>query len=265
MRYANIPPPMALHELELDANVIDVAFASEDPNRKLLLVAVLHHNGISVYSWPVHSLACKGPTLFWHMDTAPTLTFKDSIPVGLVFASNTSLAILSQHRAQSYLVMQNLGDDNNGTRNTLDFGNVVDAIITPGPNSGELTCVANSPGIEARRIIAERIDDYRLETQHQISLRSFPTPRIEYVRYDYTERNVDSYGLHDKDGGITLSLAEDGSLFANENCLVKNSTSFLLIPGYLIFTTGQNFLKFVHIKGGADSRLTPINVSRLTN
>ena len=46
---------------------------------------------------------------------------------------------------------------------------------------------------------------------------------------------------------IIVSLAENGSLFANDRRLARNWTSFLVTPGHLIFTTSQHLLKFVHL------------------
>ncbi|TVY86739.1 Elongator complex protein, partial [Lachnellula willkommii] len=44
LRTANIPPPMALHELTVQTNVIDVAF-----NADASLIAILHQQGISMF------------------------------------------------------------------------------------------------------------------------------------------------------------------------------------------------------------------------
>lgn len=48
-------------------------------------------------------------------------------------------------------------------------------------------------------------------------------------------------------GDMLVRMDEKSALYANERCLVKNCTSFLVSPNHLIFTTSQNLLKFVHL------------------
>lgn len=42
-------------------------------------------------------------------------------------------------------------------------------------------------------------------------------------------------------------MSRTGSLYANKRLLAKNSTSFMLTPAHVVFTTTQHLLKFVHI------------------
>ena len=46
---------------------------------------------------------------------------------------------------------------------------------------------------------------------------------------------------------MTISLTRNGALFANDRCLAKDCTSFLLTAAHLIFTTSKHLLKFVHL------------------
>ena len=53
---ANIPPPMALHSIVVDSNISDVAF-----NAQSSLIAILHQQGISVYSWDCRKVPSPSP------------------------------------------------------------------------------------------------------------------------------------------------------------------------------------------------------------
>jgi elongator complex protein 1 len=57
-RTANIPPPMALHELSVQSNVIDVAF-----NAAASLIAVLHQQGISIFESKGVEASSESPSL----------------------------------------------------------------------------------------------------------------------------------------------------------------------------------------------------------
>ena len=46
---------------------------------------------------------------------------------------------------------------------------------------------------------------------------------------------------------LVFGLSHSGSLYANDLVLDKSCTSFAITPTYLIFTTVQHLLKFVHL------------------
>jgi hypothetical protein len=46
----------------------------------------------------------------------------------------------------------------------------------------------------------------------------------------------------------TISLSRTGKLFANGELLTKHCTSFATTDAYLLFTTSQHLLKFVHLR-----------------
>ncbi|CAI4217296.1 unnamed protein product [Parascedosporium putredinis] len=48
LRTANMPPPLSMFELSVEGNVIDVALSHDDD-----LIAVLHTQGVDIYSWAV--------------------------------------------------------------------------------------------------------------------------------------------------------------------------------------------------------------------
>lgn len=46
---------------------------------------------------------------------------------------------------------------------------------------------------------------------------------------------------------ILISLSRTGALYANNQLLAKNCTSFLVTQAHILFTTSQHLLKFVHL------------------
>jgi elongator complex protein 1 len=49
------------------------------------------------------------------------------------------------------------------------------------------------------------------------------------------------------DERILISLSRTGALYANNQLLAKNCTSFLVTQAHVLFTTSQHLLKFIHL------------------
>lgn len=64
MRFANVPPPMALHELNLDKNVTDVVVSASRDNASLTLIDVYFNYGKNLlYSWSMETKGQQQPSL----------------------------------------------------------------------------------------------------------------------------------------------------------------------------------------------------------
>jgi elongator complex protein 1 len=89
-RTANIPPPMALHELKVRSNAIDVAFNSDAS-----LIAVLHLKGIAIFEWKSVAASSSPPML-----TGQVTFEKDGSPEGIYhqvsFAENDEILVLQR-------------------------------------------------------------------------------------------------------------------------------------------------------------------------
>ena len=59
MRFANVPPPMALHEIALEHNAVDVAVSGciRHEGSDNVMIAVLHRECHALYTWPLDSKA----------------------------------------------------------------------------------------------------------------------------------------------------------------------------------------------------------------
>lgn len=77
MRLANIPPPMALHELSLHGKAIDVAVSVTDG---VTILGVLFNDALSAYEWRLPEDYRKKPALTWTKKTPSTVGTKN--PMG---------------------------------------------------------------------------------------------------------------------------------------------------------------------------------------
>lgn len=68
LRIANIPPPMALHEIALKENVLDVAVTLADSEEPVFLIRVLHHSSVSLYQWQLTGKLPKPPAMKWRKE-----------------------------------------------------------------------------------------------------------------------------------------------------------------------------------------------------
>ena len=67
-------------------------------------------------------------------------------------------------------------------------------------------------------------------------------PNLQAVLIKPSSQDGDIIGLVKAFG-----LKKNGMLFANDHCIAKDCTSFLISENHLIFTTSQHLLKFVHL------------------
>lgn len=221
-KYANIPPPMALYELEVSSNSVDVAF-----NNDVSSVAVLHQEGISLFESRTTSAASTPPKLISDL----ILDDKASENVNyqqISFGNNNQIIVLSRGTNGDGLHYFELDSNNEKLlrvrSDTLERGEI--ATISHFSQDGKSN--AFMQGLNGR-----------LQ-----SLESGSNPLTSHgagVFFPWLEIT------HHRDGNIAFGMSTSGHLYANSRQLVKNCTSFLVTPAHLIFTTTTHLLKFVHI------------------
>ena len=62
MRLANVPPPMALYDLDLESNAVDVAIITK---HGITMLGVLHQDGVSLYEFCLTKKSLKVPEQKW--------------------------------------------------------------------------------------------------------------------------------------------------------------------------------------------------------
>ncbi len=222
LRMANIPPPMALHELKVRSNVIDVAFSAEAS-----MIAVLHRKGIAVFEWKSITASSSPPML-----TGQVTFEKDALPEGrfhqISFANISGLLVLQRDALGASLKRYDF-DTDTGRMDEIP------SKITPTPNISTLSSFYQD-GSTYPFVQGTKGDLHSLAFgDHTLSHANFP----HYL--PWTE--IAPYG----EDYIAFGMSENGHLYANSRLLVKNCTSFLVTPAHLIVTTTTHLLKFVHI------------------
>ena len=222
-RTANIPPPMALHEIMAHSNIIDVAFNGDASS-----IAVLHQQGISIFEWKDFSPASSAPVLIgrftFEKGKSPHALYQQ-----ISFSGLNQNEVLVLQRSQMSSVFRRFGFDEETGR--------MEEIVTEFGSHSKISTL--STFIEHGKIHpfihGASGDMHSLAFGDQsLSRCSFPTylPWVELILY--------------RDDRIAFGMSRNGHLYANSRLLVKNCTSFLVTPAHLIFTT-THLLKFVHI------------------
>lgn len=224
-RTANIPPPMALHELEVPSNAVDVSF-----NADASLIAVLHAEGISMFEWKNLSMPSSATELTGRV-TLPKSEHHTAKNLQIGFAQDDSLLVLQKEGSSFVLKGYNFDDDSGrmeeiSSRPTLS--STVSDISTLGGFSQDGLI---HPFVQDKKggLHSLAFGDQTLSQGH------FPMylPWVDIVPFE--------------GGRIAFGMSRNGHLYANSRLLVKNCTSFLVTPAHLIFTTTTHLLKFVHI------------------
>jgi len=221
-RTANIPPPMALHEVAVQSNAIDVAF-----NADASMISVLHQQGVSLFEWRSVSASSSGPDLtarvsFQNTDSA------EGVFQQVSFAENNEVLILQRTENGSAIKRFIFNDDT---------GRMDEASTRDSPSSITSTLSSFVQDESVHPFVEGKSGDlHSLEFGgHTLSHCNFPTylPWVEIVPHG--------------DSHIAFGMSNNGHLYANSRLLVKNCTSFLVTPAHLILTTTTHLLKFVHI------------------
>ena len=260
MRLANVPPPMALYEVEVSSTIIDVAITIRSNGHPRAIVGVLHHRGYSQFEWSLSSMAQNPPICrlthdFWSTNTDATIN-RDRLYLQTSFSSSSNL-LFSKSADHSTLTV--IGEDGGHTDQILLREMDVNGMI-------------KDSGLSDSKI--HMVLDHDHKTDSDELERRFPgfnvvgTAGIKYILSPCSTQRVDAvicnikieHAVNGLANGIEMpatkdvifSLAENGSLFANERRLARNCTSFLVTTTHLIFTTSQHLLKFVHLTGDTE-------------
>jgi elongator complex protein 1 len=221
-RTANIPPPMALHEFDIQSNAIDVAF-----NADASLIAVLHQNGIAIFEWKSVAAASSPPLL-----TGQVTFEKDHSPEGpyhqISFADKDEIIVLQRDASGASLKRYGFNDDTGR----------LDEIPAKHTSTSEISTLSSfyQDGSTHPFVQGNAGDLHSLTfAEHSLSNCNFPL----YLPWAEIVLHGEYY--------IAFGMSGNGLLYANSRLLVKNCTSFLVTPAHLIFTTTTHLLKFVHI------------------
>ncbi len=241
---------MALYEILLESNIISVAVTVNLEGTKSNMIAVLHHDGCSLFDWPLVSMLEKPPTPRWTMSPQTNSKIPGLMYLQVAFTGKLTrerpILMLSNDVEASMLYA--IGMDGIQLGEIFSRGTAIEGIVTNEhcPLS-QTYLLTEDDANSGREELDKDITKFNQCSNMELAIARFPIARTDSVHCGGT--------MHESSDGLSLargtifSLSENGSLFANETRMVRNCTSFLTTPTHLIFTTSQNLLKLVHMMG----------------
>lgn len=257
MRLANVPPPMALHELSLSENACDVTVNVVRINEIVAFIGVLHRESISLYEWALTAKPPTPPSLRW-LKKIPLegylgfmqqqVAFNGEELFVLASAVNGSFVRILDRKSGS--ILEEISFANERFRGLIGYQTKLDS------DTCLLLRVASAVSFSR---LESNTNDLRVVRTLGGFLNS--SPRVEAVRLQFPQLQLPQGSSQDGDrqgdGLVIFGLADNGLLIANERILARNCTSFLVTPAHLIFTTSQHLLKFVHISRVEELEVPP--------
>lgn len=226
-RTANVPPPMALFELEASTVVADVAFSPDHS-----YMSVLHQAGVDLYQWQTKGTRSLCPIMKASVQFDDPRT--DTTPLLVSVSTTGSLSILGYalHPEIHHYIFDPTSClftslDRKKSTTIVGFSHYFDSENGSGliiQDAQRRYRMVQEDGTGAAFLIGP--------TTSQLPVQ---LPWFTPVRIEPTLGKLAVYGL-----------SRNGHLYANTRLLAKNCTSYLVTPDHLIFTTTNHLLKFVH-------------------
>ncbi|KAJ9642548.1 putative elongator complex protein 1 [Coniosporium tulheliwenetii] len=228
LRLANVPPPMARHEVHLAQNAIDVAISSSGT-----CIAALHEDQVCIYAYDLTSKPISEPIIERSFVLPPSVPH----PRQVAFTSDSDVYVLlgSVGPISDSVCYFSSGGDSEG--NYKEIGLQESITIFPTLDYQSICIQAKDGSVISLNpdVTEERTAQFKTITVAKLPV---VCPWVELV--------------HQADRDIAFGLTVSGALYANGRLLVRNCTSFLLTPAHLVFTTTQHLLKFVHLTAVED-------------
>ncbi|OTB04145.1 hypothetical protein M426DRAFT_164010 [Hypoxylon sp. CI-4A] len=219
-RTANVPPPMALFELQTSSSIIDVTFSPANT-----FMAVLHQLGVDVYEWKTNGQRSILPSRVGSIPFAKDITSEESIPLQVAVTENSVVHCLGFEKGpviQSHSFDRTTGEFSTNT--SIYAGSMFGFVRLTQAGSTEVLvqdCLGRLHGV-----VNQEDDLYSVRLPSQL-------PWSEVIDL---AGNV-----------IAVGLSRNGHLYANSRLLMKNCTYFLVTPAHLIATTTNHLVKFIHL------------------
>lgn len=227
---ANVPPPMALYDIEVDYPVTDIAFLKDGSQ-----MAVLHQKGMHLFALEKQGPAGHRATPKL-LKTIPLDSFENKCQLQIAFSAPSQVQVLSLDDFQLQITVWDLTEE-------LMIGEVGTGLHAVTLTSADETSVEDGAVVQDRQGNITRVS---METGETV-LGKFPAllPWATYTTYE--------------DQFIAFGLSRNGHLYAKSRQLVKNCTSFVVTDKHLIYTTSNHFVKFIHLTANVDELDVPLD------
>jgi elongator complex protein 1 len=212
---------MALFEIEVESNIVDVAFGRENS-----MFGVLHQKGFAIFLWQTSGQRSTKPILaakheFEGIANGDGL----GLPVQIGFSGSQSLQVLiagEETRVHTYQL--------DVSSKTIQLENV--------QNAENIVAISSYEDDDDVHVYGQDRTGglFRLGNDAVEDLPSRSPVQLPWSTITDINGNL-----------AVIGLSRNGHLYADSKLLVKNCTSFLVTPAHLIFTTNNHFLKFIHL------------------
>ena len=253
LRLANVPPPMALHELTLESNIIDVAVLTDKSHSKSTFIALLDHNNLTIYDWNVEVKPNHPPEFHASIALATFATsYPDRsialLPRQLLLLDHERISILVSGIQECHVHVLNLQSKVLGLNKSVGVPFAQGILSNSSAADGSLYL----HGIDGQLVqYGDPVSNSDGAIEYVMQVKAKLPTKIRQVVIMDVQDPVRRTGSQESNGHTTniiaFGLALDGSLFAGSHCLTRDCTSFVVTSAHLIFTTTQHLLKFVHI------------------
>lgn len=229
LRIANVPPPMSYLQIAVSKTPTDTAFNSE--GNKL---AILLEGGVDLAAWSYgkkHALSTPSVTRVIRL--ASDVAFRQ-----ITFVGDDRLALLGEDTSNC-TVLRLVSMDEFGKVENDELLPITSetAIVTLGPAShGDGISLQDTFGKVYRYDAASK-------AQSQVADLGFQCPTTQVSEI--------------KGNTIVFGLSGNGKLSADGRILSTSCSSFAVVQRFLIFTTNQHVIKFIHLTEHAQDLQIP--------
>lgn len=234
-RTANVPPPMSLHNITVDGNVIDVAF-----NNDASLIAVLYCAGIVIFK----SQKRKASPVT--LGKVASLQLDASSNYHQIGFSGSDLFVLERDGTSSAVHRWELDNETKVLK-------LAQTALSDTHSGTESRVAPSKSGFDASRIallgtIHHQDSQHVLAQDH--SGRLFDLTSNQVIASGFASFLPHFEALQVQETLFCLGQSRNGHLYCGSKLLAKNCTSFVATSTHLILTTTNHFLKFVHLTDG---------------
>ena len=251
LRISNVPPPMALAEISVRSNIVDVTYAHGCENdSSTVTFGVLDQTELSIFVWNLKEDASGTLKRSAVCDLgleSPSLG-EDPLRMArqIAFADYENLLMLSSGSQGSLLTTLKLRRDSLQLVRTATTAFVTELVSLSAGDSSSLHLWSKS--------LVTPFSDGMIDNNGReldVALEDLGSPQ---TKIPPSSENVALARFEDDDSGgnvaykqIVFALQRNGILTADGVLLARGCTSFLITTSHLIFTTSQHLLKFVHL------------------
>lgn len=231
---ANVPPPMCYRDFQTPNNVVDVAVSLSNE-----VYAAINHDALILASVPSLMDMKKGqhPTLACVFKISEFASEVDS-PRQVAFINDNIVGVLLDSDNLSRIALINVEDVTQPViisvvdtydkvvllRSSFDYNHLVyegrDGTIMKLDTEGQGEQIAKFPQL---------VRDFRVKRVHNL------------IKHEIDQWESESSEL------VAFGVTSSGKLYANETLLASAVTSIEITDSFLLFTTAQHNLQFVHL------------------